>query len=391
MRFFLFLIIPIFLFSKDLSESIVSEMSLDEKIGQLFIIPVSPIRDEEHRKVLKEIINQYHIGGLIVKQSDPNSQIECLNYLQRECKLPLIVMADAEWGLGMRMSNVISYPQNIYLGKLENNQLIYDLGKEIARQLKLVGVHLNLAPVVDVNSNPSNPVIKSRSFSADPEVVSEKASYFVKGQNSENILSCAKHFPGHGDTEVDSHRGLPIIKQDRKRLDNIELKPYARLISEGIDSIMTAHILFPLLSDLPATMSKEVIQGLLRDDMHFKGIIISDALNMKALTEHYSIEEIALKSHMAGVDLLLYGAHKYEDIDDILLNHIPRAFKAIKKAYEEKLLEEKKLDEHLLRILKAKEKLTLFKNRFVEEFDEEKLNSKNAYDLQDKIEKAIVN
>jgi len=360
-------------------------MSLDEKIGQLFMIPLCPKRDDYHMQDVKKLICKYHIGGIIVKQSDPETQINCLNDLQKISKLPLIVAADAEWGLGMRMEKTISYPKNIYLSNIEDESLLYELGCEIARQLKLVGVHINLAPVVDIDTS-DNDFLSERSFGKDPSLVAKKAKVLVLGMQSQNILATLKHFPGYNAVEIDPHLNLPKTSHIKNRLENFDFIPYKELI-EDVAFIMTAHILLYNISNIPASMSKEIITELLIDTLGFQGIIITDALNMKALTNLYSIEDIALYAHIAGNDILLYGDHINPNVDDIIARQIPLAFFAIKQAYLKNILDEKKLDRQVLKILKAKEKLNLFENRFIDEFDEKKLNSQNAYLLKEKLEK----
>jgi beta-glucosidase-like glycosyl hydrolase len=384
----LILFFPIFLFSIDIDQ-IIKNMSLDEKIGQLFMIPLCPKRDASHKQDILNLINKYHIGGFIVKQSDPKNQITSLNYFQEKSKYPLLVSADAEWGLGMRMENTISFPKNIYLSKIKDENFLFMLGQEIARELRLVGVHINLAPVVDVNDDINTPSIGLRTFGSDLNNITNKAKKISLGMQSNNVLACLKHFPGYSDILVDPHLNLPISNHSLERVKNIDFIPYQKLIKEDVKCIMTAHILIKELDAYPATMSKFFIEELLRGYLNFKGLIITDALNMKALTNIYSIEEIALKSHTAGNDILLYGDHINPNIDDILQNQIPRAFQAIKKAYQDKKLDENFLNEKVKRILKAKDDLSLFKNRFLNEFDEEKLNSKHAYILKEKLEKLI--
>lgn len=387
--FFSLLTFSFNLFSKNTSEEILENMSLDEKIGQLFMVPLCPKRDCHHFDDIQKLIDNYYIGGIIIKQANPKEQIDTLNYFQGQSKYPLLVSADAEWGLGMRMNETISYPKNIYLGLIEDDNLIFELGKEIARQLKLVGVHINLAPVVDINNNPKNQVIKERVFGSDSKLVTKKAKLIVLGMQSQNILCTAKHFPGYGDIEIDPHLDLPKAYHSLDRLKNIEFIPYNELIENNIACIMTAHILLPNLDYLPVTMSKKLTEDLLRNVLNFKGLIITDALNMKALTNIYSIEHIALQSHIAGNDILLYGDHINPNIDDILNRQVPIAFDAIKQAYLSGQLDIKKLNEHVLKILKAKEKLNLFENRFVEKFDDKKINSEYAYKLKERLENEI--
>lgn len=330
-----------------------AQMSLEEKIGQLFVVPVCPTRGEDHRADLYRLFEQYHIDSVIVKASDPLSQVRFLNDLQTRSVLPLLVAADAEWGLAMRMSDTIAFPRNGILGELSDLSLLEELGQEIAREAKRVGIHLNLAPVVDVNSNPNNPIIGTRSFGDTPEKVAECAARIFKGFQQGGLLGCAKHFPGHGDTSTDSHYELPVLAHDAKRLEEIELVPFKRMIAEGIDCIMTAHLYVPHLDkELPTSLSPAV-HALLRKDLGFQGLIISDALNMKALAK-YSPENIALLARSAGTDLLLYGDHISEHVDEIIKNTVPRAFKALKEAYLNQELSMEELDATVFKILKKK-------------------------------------
>jgi beta-glucosidase-like glycosyl hydrolase len=383
-----FFVLPIYLFSIEIDQTILN-MSLDEKIGQLFMAPICPKRDLSHRQDILNLINNYHIGGFIVKQSDPKSQINALNFFQKKSKYPLLISADAEWGLGMRMENTISFPKNIYLSKIKDDDILYELGKEIARELRLVGVHINLAPVVDVNDNINTPSIGLRTIGSNLNNITDKAKKISLGMQDNNVLACLKHFPGYSDILVDPHLNLPSTNHSLERLKKVDFVPYEKLIKEDVKCIMTAHILIKELDNMPSTMSGFFITDLLRGYLNFKGLIITDALNMKALTNIYSIEEIALNAHMAGNDILLYGDHINPNIDDILKNQIPKAFLAIKKAYLDKKLDENILNKTVKRILQAKKDLSLFESRLVNDFDEEKLNSKQAYLLKEKLENLI--
>ncbi|NGX44608.1 MAG: Beta-hexosaminidase [Candidatus Anoxychlamydiales bacterium] len=378
------IILPFFLFSKSTSEKILDQMSLDEKIGQLFMLPACPKADENHLKDLEDVINKYHLGGVIVKQSDAETQINFLNHLQKVSKLPLFVSADAEWGLGMRMENTISFPKNMTLGAIQNDELLYEMGKEIAIELKAVGVHINFAPVIDINSNAKNPIINVRSFSDDKEIVAKKANLLMQGMQDQNIIACPKHFPGLGDVIVDPHLDIPIAYHNLGRLESIEFYPYDILINKNAKAIMTAHVLFPKLSNLPATLCKEILDILIKEK-GFKNLLITDALNMKALTKYYHAGEIALLSHIAGNDILLYGAIGKASVDEIILDFFPKAFMALKQAYLEKELNEEKLNEHVLKILKAKEDLNLFENRHTPEYDPNIILNSKALKLKQKL------
>jgi len=339
-------------------------MTLEEKVGQLFVAPACPLRGEDHWQDWETLLTTCHVGNVIVKQADPKSQVKMLRSFQSRSKLPLLVMADYEWGLAMTMTEVMEFPRNAVLGQLEDVELISQVGQEIARQARGVGVHLNLAPVVDVNNNPLNPIIKTRSFGSDPKRVADCAAAWIRGFQGMGLLACAKHFPGHGDTRVDSHVGLPTIPHSLERLGQVELPPFQRAIDEGVEVVMTGHLLVPALdSEWPATLSRVCLQGVLREKMGFRGLIISDALNMKALTNQYTPEKIAYKAREAGCDLLLYGMHIAPVVDELMREQIPRAYNALLTAYKAEKLPLNELDEAVLRILKAKEKLGLHKSR----------------------------
>lgn len=354
---FLILFFPFFLFA-GWAEETLEKMSLEEKIGQLFVAPACPLRDEDHWEDWQRLIHELHIGNAILKHSDPLRQVEFLNRLQGSSPLPILVTADAEWGLSMRMKDTVVYPRNMTLGAISDPNSTYLLGKEIARQARLVGIHMNLAPVADVNINPKNPIIHMRSFGEDPVRVASHVSAFARGMQDGGILACVKHFPGHGDTAVDSHHDLPYIPYGWERLHSVELVPFAQAIEDGAAAVMSAHLHVPCIDpDLPASLSRACLKTLLRKELGFEGLIVSDALNMSALTKRFSTEEIASLARVAGCDLLLYGDHIAPNIDKLMREDIPRAWAALKKGYEEKRLDSAELDESVLRILRAKEKL----------------------------------
>lgn len=366
----------------------INSLSLEEKIGQLFVVPARYSEDGSHKQDLINIINNYHIGGIILKQGDPVCQVKLIEELQAESKIPLLCVQDAEWGLSMRLKNTVKFPKNLTLGAIQDNSLIYRLGKEIGRTCNLVGNHLNLAPVVDVNCNPKNLVIHTRSFGEDPQNVTSKALAYISGLAFERILTCAKHFPGHGDTAVDSHVDLPIINHPFERLVEIELVPFAAAIEAGIPCIMTAHLSFPSLEPLlPVTFSSKIVTELLKKQMGFHGLVITDALNMRALTNYYQTHEIGLKALLAGHDLLLYGDHIAPNIARILTQDVPQAFNRIKKAILDGELAEKELDAHVEKILKTKESLNF---SLTSENLLEKINSDEAKQLKRELYRSAI-
>lgn len=326
MKFVFLILLPVLVFAK----------SLEEKVGDLFVIPVCPKREKAHWNEVKALMEKYHISSVLVKQATPEEQLEMLAFLGDG----VFVFQDAEWGLGMRMENTPSFPKN---GFLKDEALVYRIGKEIARELKIVGCHVNLSPVCDVNSNPNNWIIGLRSFGQDPEKVASLASQMAKGLQDGGILACGKHFPGHGDVVVDSHIALPILLKTKEELKKIEFIPFQKVINEGIGAIMTAHIKTPYL--------EEHFIKILREEMHFSGLVISDAMNMGGVL--YPPDEAALIYIKNGHDLLLYGDHIAPNVDYILQEMIPRAYNALLRAVEKNEIE---IDESLERIIEAKKK-----------------------------------
>lgn len=384
-KFFTLFVVCISTLYGEWAEKTLESLTIQEKIGQLFVVPACPRYDQ---KMIEQVIDEYHVGSVIVKQGHPKQQIPFLNALQNRSKYPLLCTGDAEWGLGMRMEETLSFPRNEVLGKVKNPFLLFLAGKEIGEQCRMVGIHLNFAPVVDVNNNPDNIVIGSRSFGSDPMHVSRCGYLMIQGMKHGQVLSCIKHFPGHGDTDVDSHKGLPEIPHSRIHLEEVEFIPFKKNLCA--DAVMTGHLMMPALDEnYPASLSKPIVTDLLQNEWGFKGLIITDALNMKALTENYSVEEIAVKALLAGHDLLLYGAHRYEDVEVLLTDMIPKAYQSIAKAVEKGEISEDLLDAHVLKVLRAKERLGLHKKRCTPLHDDlmERLHSVDAISLIEKIEK----
>jgi beta-N-acetylhexosaminidase len=365
-------------------------MTLDEKIGQLFIIPACQLQGEDHSEDLQRLIREGRAGGILLKQGTSEGQKAFIKKLQGISPVPLLCLQDGEWGLAMRLSDVISFPKNLTLGAVQDLFLLYQLGEEIGLQCSLVGAHINLAPVVDVNSNSLNPIIHMRSFGEDPFQVAVRGEMIMKGMQSKGIYACAKHFPGHGDTSVDSHVDLPYVAHDREQLEKIELFPFRWLIHSGVRSIMSAHLYVNALAEdflLPATFSRRIITSLLQNDLEFRGLIISDALNMKALAKRYSVGQTVLQTLLAGHDLLLYGDHIAPNIDQILRRDLPEAFAVLKAAVETGEISEEEIDARVRKVLEAKRELGLFE-KFQEEDGEpiaEKINSPAAYALKKRL------
>jgi len=325
--------------------NILKKMTVEEKIGQLFMVQAYSNLDETHEKVITDMIQKHHVGNLIFMQGTPEKQAVLNNKYQALSKIPLLIGFDGEWGLDMRLKNAFRYPWNMTLGAVTNNNLIEDFGARVGEHCKRLGIHINFAPVVDININPKNPIIGNRSFGENKDNVTNKAIAFTKGMQGVGVLANAKHFPGHGDTASDSHHTLPVVDFDMKRLDTLELYPYKKLFKENLASVMTAHMSIPKIEPnkkLPSSLSKRIVTDLLIDKMGFKGLIITDGLNMKGAANYSTSSEIDLAAIIAGNDLLL------------IPQDVPATVKLFKKAIKEKKLSIKRLNHSVRKILMAK-------------------------------------
>lgn len=326
-------------------DSIMNNMTIDEKIGQLFMVQAYSNKDEKHRIFIDSLIKDYHIGGLIFMQGTPEKQAILTNNYQSISKIPLLIGFDGEWGLDMRLKDSYRFPWNMTLGAITDNKFLEDFGAQLGKQCKRLGIHINFAPVVDININPENPIIGNRSFGENRENVTQKALAFVKGMQSQYVLSNAKHFPGHGDTASDSHKSLPILDFDFNRLDSIELYPYKKLIKNNLTSVMVAHLSVKGLEgnkDCPTSLSYQVISKLLKEKLNFKGLILTDALNMKGVSNYSELGDINLDALLAGNDMLLIPT-------DVSL-----AIDTIKVALSQNLISEERINYSVIKILKAK-------------------------------------
>ncbi|HEX2969175.1 MAG TPA: glycoside hydrolase family 3 N-terminal domain-containing protein [Bacteroidales bacterium] len=290
-------------------DSVFRTLNTEQKVAQLIWLAAYSNRDLEYEVNLSNLIRKTGIGGLIFFQDDPVKETEMINYFRKISKVPLMIGMDGEWGAGMRLKGVVKFPYQMTLGAIQDDSLIYKMGEAVAYQLGRAGINVNLAPVADVNNNKRNTVINYRSFGENPGRVSVKASLYMKGMQDNGIFAVAKHFPGHGDTETDSHLDLPVIKHSRERLDSIELVPFMALISEGVSGVMPGHLNIPSLDPtqgLPSTLSKPILTGLLKNELGFKGFAISDAMNMGALTKYFPAGEAEARALAAGMDILEY-------------------------------------------------------------------------------------
>ena len=283
------------------------KLSKDERIGQLMIIRAHSNLGAEHIAEVTELIKKYNVGGLCFFQGGPLRQALLTNIYQSMAKTPLMISIDGEWGLGMRLDSVINYPRQLMMGATSDAKLIYQFGKAVGEQCKRMGIHVNFAPDVDVNNNPMNPVINDRSFGEDKYKVALYGLQYMKGMQDMGIMATAKHFPGHGDVSVDSHKDLPVINKSRSELDNLELYPFKELIKAGVGSIMTAHLSIPAIdttSNLPSSLSYKNVTGILRNDLGFQGITFTDALEMQGVAKYFPKGDAAVMSLIAGNDML---------------------------------------------------------------------------------------
>lgn len=326
-------------------DSIYKKLTLDDKIGQLFMVAAYSNKNDEHTASVKKLIKKYHIGSLIFMQGNPLVQAKLTNSYQALSKVPLLIGIDAEWGLNMRLDNTYSFPWNMTLGAIENDSLLIEFGKRVGEQCKRLGIHVNFAPVVDVNTNPLNPIIGNRSFGQDPKNVSAKALAFMQGIQSEHVLTTAKHFPGHGDTATDSHQELPVILHSKTYMDRVDLYPYKTLIKNGLTGVMVAHLNVPSLEsepNLPTSLSSNVINKLLKKELGFKGLVFTDALNMKGVANFGKSTTVDLKAFNAGNDVLMFS------------DNIPKAIKKIKQDLKNGNITAARLETSVKKILMAK-------------------------------------
>jgi len=330
-------------------DSLMKKMTVDQKIGQLFMIQAySSLKQQKTEELLKQI-NQFQVGGVIFMQGGPVAEAKITNRLQKASKIPLLIAIDGETGLGFRLDSTISYPVQMALGAISEDTLIYRMGFEIGRQCRRMGIHMNMAPVCDINANPMNPVINSRSFGENKILVAEKSWLYAKGLQDAGVLATAKHFPGHGDTEIDSHYKLPVVTQTTNELDSVELFPFSLLINNGIGAVMTGHIQVPALepnSKIPASLSKKIIRKKLQNDLGFDGLIITDALNMRGAGK-ISSSELVVKALKAGNDMV-----------EIVPN-LGQAIAAVKKAVSAGLISMDELNEKCRKILTVKKWLNI--------------------------------
>jgi beta-glucosidase-like glycosyl hydrolase len=320
-------------------------LSLRQRIAQLFVVPVH-ITGNGFNNVdeIAGLVQHEQVGGVIVMKAQPSLYAPVINDLQQRSRVPLLVAIDGEWGVGMRTDSVLHFPRQMMLGALDDNTLIETMGEAIGEQCRRMGIHLNFAPVADINSNPDNPVVNVRSFGEDKYKVAEKSRAYMYGMQNRGVLACAKHFPGHGDTSQDSHERLPSVYHPAERIDSLELYPFKNLMEHNVDAVMVAHLQIPAYDTLPrpSTLSPAIVGRLLRDELEFGGLVITDALNMKAVTTTTHPDTIALFALLAGNDILL------------MPNNVATAIDVIEQAVNEGRVSLHKLDTKCRKMLEAK-------------------------------------
>ena len=331
-------------------DSTYNALNLKEKIGQLYMVQVFSNQDQAKKKSILKLIDTNHIGGVIYSNGGPVRQASLNNELQAASRIPLLVGMDAEWGLSMRLDSTYAFPWNMTLGAVKNLDLIRQTGVQIGEHCKRIGVNFNFAPVVDINTNPKNPIIGNRSFGEDKEEVTKRALAFMEGMQSVGVLANAKHFPGHGDTSSDSHKTLPTIDFSAERIDSLELYPYKKLISKNLSSVMVAHLNVPNLDsrpNYPSSLSYPIVTDLLKEKLGFKGLIFTDALSMKGASNFSDPGEIDLQAFLAGNDVMLMS------------NDVTQGIAALEKAVVSGIISEERLAHSVKKILRAKFKVGL--------------------------------
>ena len=331
-------------------DSVFNSLTPEQRIAQLMVIRAHSNLGADHIAKVTNDIQQYNVGALCFFQGGPIRQANLTNFYQSIAKTPLMVTIDGEWGVGMRLDSVTKFPYQLTLGAMDNQRLVYEMGLAVGEQCKRLGIHVNYAPVVDINNNPNNPVIGYRSFGEDRDKVIKFGIAYMKGMQDAGIMACAKHFPGHGDVDVDSHLDLPVINKSRAELDSNEIKPFRELINAGIGSVMVAHLSVPSIDTgehRATSISKNTVTGVLRDDLHFSGLTFTDALEMKGVAKYFPGGVISVEALIAGNDMLC------------LPEDVGKAIDAIKIAIDEKRLSWDDIDAKVKKVLKAKYHLGL--------------------------------
>ena len=326
-------------------DSVFKKLNRHDKIAQMFFVRAHTNLGKAYEDSVGMVIKKEHLGGIVFFQGGPGRQAILTNKYQALAKVPLMISSDGEWGLGMRLDSTISYPYQMALGAVQNKELLYHMGLEVAKDFRRIGMHLNLAPDVDINNNPKNPVINFRSFGEDKYNVAQKAGAYMRGMQDGGLLVSLKHFPGHGDTDVDSHYDLPQLTFSKKRLDSLEIYPFRELVKAGASGVMIAHMNIPALDstpNMPSTLSKPIVTGILKEELGFKGLIVSDAMGMKGVVKFFKDGEADVMGVIAGNDILE------------LSENSDRAIKLVRKAIRQDRIPMERIDESVKKILYAK-------------------------------------
>ena len=327
------------------ADSLYAKLSMDERIGQLYIVALYTNKDQNHISGVRKLVEQEKIGGIILMQDDAEQEIALVNEFQKKSRVPMLFGMDAEWGLYQRIKTAHKFPWAMTLGAIQDNGLVYEMASKIAEDAKKMGIYWNFAPVVDVNTNPKNPIIGNRSFGSDVQNVIAKSLAYAQGLQDNGVLAAIKHFPGHGDTDVDSHLDLPVVKHSLERLNKIELAPFKALMDKKIGGAMIAHLYVPQLEkgkNIPASISYDIVTNLLKNKFRYEGLVITDALKMNAVAKKYPAGELDLRAFKAGNDILLFS------------QDVPTGKKLIKEAIQKGEISEKRLEESVKKILKTK-------------------------------------
>ena len=320
-------------------------LSQEEKLGQLFIVALYTNKDEAHINQIRNIVLNDKIGGLILMQDDAAREINLVNEFQSKSKVPLMIGMDAEWGVFQRIAKAHKYPWAITLGAIQDKNMIHDMASKIAEDCKRMGINWDFAPVVDVNTNPNNPIIGNRSFGSDVNNVVNSALAYSNGLQDNKVLGAIKHFPGHGDTDTDSHLDLPVVSHNMERLEKTELAPFKALMDKGIGGVMVAHLYVPSLESkkgIPASISRKIVTGLLKEKYGYKGLIITDALNMGAVANKFKAGELDALAFKAGNDIMLFS------------QDVATGKRLIQKAIDNKEISQSRVEESVKKILLTK-------------------------------------
>lgn len=323
-------------------DSVFKKMTRNQKIAQLFMVRAHSNLGKKYADSVGLVIKKEHLGGVVFFQGGPSRMAPIVNQYQAHSKIPLMIAMDGEWGLGMRLDSTVSYPYQMTLGAIQDNSLIYKMGQEVAKDFKRLGMQINFAPVMDVNNNPRNPVINYRSFGENKYNVAQKGIAYMKGMQESGLFTTAKHFPGHGDTDVDSHFDLPQLNFTAGRLDSLEMYPFKQAFAEDLSGVMIAHMNIPALDptpNLPSTLSKPIVTSILKEKLGFKGLVFSDAMGMKGVVKYFPNNEADVRGVIAGMDVIE------------LSPNTDKAIKLIRKSIRQKRLTWFDIDNKVKRIL----------------------------------------